>query len=117
MKDTLVSTALLRQKREEERAKLDEVRPYLDETVAAYAERVLTAWERAEIEAAREFVPTARAAALTGWCQDTLRARARMSREGKPMPPGWENLLSVWDGQEWGFCISTIPAKGRRAAA
>lgn len=117
MKDVLVSTAVLRQKRDEERDELDRIRPYLDEQVANYAERLLVAWERAEMDAAREYVPTARASSLTGWCPDTLRARARMSREGKMMPDGWENLLAVWDGQEWGFCVSTIPPKGRRAAA
>lgn len=117
MKDTLVSTTLLRQRREEERAELDRVRPYLEPRVATYAERVLAAWERAEIEAAREYVPTSQAAALTGWHPDTLRTRAKMAREGKALPEEWGGLLAVWADGEWAFCISSIPPKGRRDAA
>lgn len=115
--DALVSTALLRQRREEERGELERLRPFLDDTVANYAERILTAWERAEVDAEREFVSTAKAAYLTGWSEDTLRDRAKRGREGRAMPAGWEGLLATWDGQEWAFCVSSIPTKGRKAAA
>lgn len=114
--DVLVSVAALRERREQERAELERLRPYLPEQAVNYAERVLTAWELAEREARIQFVPTSRAAELTGWHADTLRERGRQVIAGEPMPKGWETLLARFDAGEWSFALSTVPVKGHRAA-
>lgn len=118
-RDKLVSTAILREKRQALRDQIAEqkrFRPDNDPFFRA-TEWLLAEWEAAEKEAAREYVSTAEAVRLTGWSGQTLRKRADAARSGDPLPEGWENLQARKDGAEWCFVVSTVPVKGKDAAA
>lgn len=118
MKDRLVSTAITREHRDRTREELAtmERRGALDERGAKLADWLLSEWEQAEREAAREYVPTSVAAKLTGWSEQTLRRYAQASRDGAPMPEGWEDMVSRKEGSDWTFCVSTVPIKSTNAA-
>jgi hypothetical protein len=116
VREALVSTEILRQKRQEARAELDAHRPYLTEQVTAYAEKILLQWEQAEREAARQFVPTARAAALTGWSPETLTDHARQIEAGASVPEEWRGLLAQRTSAGWSFVLSSVPVKRSKAA-
>jgi hypothetical protein len=115
-KDVLVSTTILRQRRDEVRAELDDLRPYLPDQTVNFAERLLLQWEKAEKDAALEFVPTAKAERLTGWSADTLCDRAAAIDAGRPVPAKWRGLLAQRTTAGWTFCLSTIPVKETKAA-
>lgn len=118
MKDRLVSTAVLRERRQrlrDEIAAQKRVRSE-DDPFFKITEWLLLEWEQAEKEAAREYVPTAEAVRLTGWSAQTLRKRAEEARAGESMPPGWELLQARKDGAEWAFVVSSVPVKGKGAA-
>lgn len=115
-KDALVSTTLLRQNRERVREELAGMRPYLTNEVAAMAERVLLEWEKAERDAAREFVETARAAFLTGWSADTLATHAKAIEETRTVPEEWRGLIAQRNSAGWAFVLSSIPVKRSQAA-
>lgn len=118
MKDRMVSTSVLRERREEIRETIEEQRKVRaeDDPFFKHCDWLLSEWEQAEREAAREYVPTAEAARLTGWSEQTLRKYAAAAKAGEPMPEGWEELRARTDGAEWSFCVSTIPVKNTRAA-
>ena len=116
-RDRLVSTNVLRERRErlrEEIAEQKRVRADGD-PFFRITDWLLAEWEDAEREAAREHVPTAEAARLTGWSEQTLRKYGQAARDGEPMPEGWEGLVARKDG-DWSFVVSTIPVKRTQAA-
>lgn len=115
-RDVLVSTAILRQKRDEARAELDRLRPYLAAEVANYADLLLLEWEKAERDAALEYVPTAKAARLTGWSADTLIDHANALEAARSVPVAWRGLLAQRTTAGWTFCLSSIPVKQNKAA-
>lgn len=118
-RDRLVSTTITKERREELRARIADQRKVRAEGDPFFkiTEWMLEEWEAAERDAAREYVPTSRAAALTGWSEQTLRRYAGMARAGEPMPEGWQGLQAVRHGKhDWTFCVSTIPVKSTAAA-
>lgn len=110
-RDVLVSTAVLRARRQEAREELERLKPILDRQVIAYAETLLLQWERAETDAALEFVPTARAARLTGWAADTLAGHAKAIEAGRSVPLAWRGLLCKLTPAGWTFVLASIPVK------
>ena len=73
-------------------------------------------WEEAERAAALEYVSTKKAARLTGWSPQTLRAKASLREAREDPGDGWEGLEARTTGSEWAFVVSTIPIKGTRKA-
>lgn len=118
IKDRLVSTAVLRERRQVLREKIADQKKVRanDDPFFKHTEWLLEEWEAAERDAAREYVPTARAAELTGWSEQTLRKYATAARAGEPLPEGWDELQARRQGPEWTFCVSTIPVKNSTAA-
>lgn len=116
--DRLVSTALLRERRQEIRARIDEQRKVRADSDPFWkiTDWLLLEWEQAEKDATREFVPTAAAAEFTGWSPQTLRSKAHKIRSGEDPGPGWEELLVRSSGSEWSFCLATIPVKSSKVA-
>ncbi len=114
----MVSTLVLKERRSEIRAKIEEQRQLRaeDDPFFKITDWLLAEWEQAERDAAREYVPTAIAAELTGWSAQTLRSKAQKARDGDHPGEGWEELQVRLDGSEWAFCVSTIPVKNTRAA-
>lgn len=117
-RDRLISTAVLRERRELLRQQIADQKKMraADDPFFKHTEWLLAEWEQAEKEAAREYVPTARAAELTGWAVQTLRKYAAAARAGEPIPAGWDELLARREGSDWVFCVSTIPVKNTAAA-
>lgn len=117
-REKLVSTTLLRERIQALEAEVEEQKKLRadDDPFFRIAEYFLTSMTDALREAEREYVPTAKAARLTGWSEQTLRARGRDVVEHRPLPPGWQDLLARFDG-EWSFCVATIPVKDTQAVA
>lgn len=118
MRDRLISTTVLRERRDQlqetieaQRAVRADEDPFFKITAWLLAE-----WERAERDAAREYLPTVEAARLTGWSEQTLRKKAHQVRAGEDPGEGWEELLVRSTGSEWAFAVSTIPVKRTNAA-
>lgn len=118
MRDRLISTTLTRERRDELRQQIQDQKRLRaqDDPFFKITDWMLSEWEQAEKEAAREYVSTAEAARLTGWSEQTLRKRAHEAHEGRPLPEGWEELRVRADGPTWSFCVSTIPVKSTQAA-
>lgn len=116
-RDVLVSTAVLRERRAKLRELIAEQRRLRsdDDPFFKHTDWVLTEWEQAERDAAKEYVPTGRAVELTGWSEKTLRKNAQRARAGEAMPEGWEDLQVRREGNDWVFCVSTIPVKNTEA--
>lgn len=117
-KETLVSTGPLRERivRLEEEVEAQRQLRADDDPFFRWAEYFLAAMREALRDAEREYVATAEAARLTGWSEQTLRARGRAAARGRPLPTGWEGLLARHEANEWAFCVATIPIKGQAAA-
>lgn len=117
-RDRLVSTAVLRERRELLRQQIAEQKKIRanDDPFFKITDWMLGEWESAERDAAREYVPTARACELSGWSGQTLRKYAAAARAGESLPEGWEELLARREGADWVFCVSTIPVKNTAAA-
>lgn len=118
MKDRLISTAVTSERRAELRHQIDEQRKLRsdDDPFFRHADWLLSEWEQAEREAAREYVPTTDAARLTGWSEQTLRKWGAAARDGDPLPEEWQELRARCEGGQWSFCVSTIPVKSTQAA-
>lgn len=116
--DRLVSTTVLRDRREELRGEIEAQRKVRadDDPFFRIADWLLAEWEDAEREATRQYVTTSEAARLTGWSEQTLRKRAQAARNGGRLADGWEGLVVRAEGKEWSFCVSTIPVKSTEAA-
>ena len=116
--DRLVSTSVLRERREEIRDQIAEQRRTRsdDDPFFKITDWMLAEWEQAEKDAAREYVPTAVAAELTGWSVQTLRKNAHRARSGEPLPNGWQDLQARLEGSDWVFVVSTVPVKNTSAA-
>jgi hypothetical protein len=117
-KETLVSTGPLRERIRRLEAEVEAQRQLRadDDPFFRWADYFLAAMTEALREAEREYVSTAEAARLTGWSEQTLRARGRDVTNGRLMPAGWEGLLARQEAHEWAFCVATIPIKGQAAA-
>lgn len=120
-KDRLVSTAVLRERRDKLREQIAEQKSVRsnDDPFFKITDWLLAEWEQAEKDAAREWVPTVRAAELTGWTEETLRKMGAKARAGEPMPEAWDQLQARRAGGgsgEWSFVVSTIPVKRTEAA-
>ena len=118
MKDRLVSTAVLRDRRDKIREDIEAQRAVRADTDPFFkvTEWLLAEWEAAEKDAAREYVSTAEASRLTGWSDQTLRIKAHKVRGGEDPGEGWEGLLVRSTGSEWAFCVATIPVKNTKVA-
>jgi hypothetical protein len=90
-RDRLVSTAVLRERRDRLRQQIAEQKRIRssDDPFFKHTEWMLEEWESAERDAAREYVPTSRASELTGWSPQTLRKYAAAARAGEALPEGW----------------------------
>lgn len=122
MRDTLISTAMLRARLaelEEEVARQRRMRPEGDPFFTH------SAWLIAEFrEAIRlaeiEYRPTTEAAKLTGWSAQTLRRAARDILAGRDPGEGWQTVLVKQEtGGDYSFAVSSLPVKrtGELAAA
>lgn len=118
MKDRLVSTAVLRERRDRIREEIEGQRAVRADADPFFkiCEWLLAEWEVAERDAAREYVSTAEASRLTGWSDQTLRIKAHKVRGGEDPGEGWEGLLVRSTGSEWAFCVSSIPVKNTKVA-
>ena len=120
-RDCLVSTALLREHRQRVQEEIERERQWRsnDDVFFKITRRVLDAWEEAEKAAARQYVPTAEAARLTGWSEPTLRKWAAIARTGGTLTGGWDEMVARREGGEkgdWSFVVSTLPVKNTAAA-
>lgn len=118
IRDRLVSTAVLRERRDQLRQQIADQKKVRanDDPFFRITDWMLEEWEAAERDAAKEYVTTARAAELTGWSEQTLRRYGAAVRAGEPLPEGWDELLARKSGSDWFFCVSTIPVKSTAAA-
>lgn len=118
MRDVLVSLARIREGLESVEAEVERQKMLRADAdpFFRHVDWVLTEVRAAIREAEVEYVPTAEAAKLTGWSDETLRRHAKALHAGEAAPREWAEMLVRKDGGDWSFCVATIPVKRSVAA-
>lgn len=112
-RETLVSTRSIRegmQRVEQEVTRQRRLRAEAD-PFFRHVEWVMEEMRAVLREAERDYRPTSEVAGLTGWSEETLRRHAKAVHEGRAAPREWAQMVVRRDGNDWTYCIATVPIK------